>query len=98
MSSLDPRLADEAVAALVAASEAGRRHAWSRRCTPSIWRSNGFLASSACKNGEIAFDRPTAAVTTAMLHELYGNEGRVLPKQGIEVPGDGRGVPAMSWS
>jgi hypothetical protein len=25
-----------------------------------------------------------------MLHELYGNEGRVLPKQGIEVPDDER--------
>ena len=37
------------------------------------------------KDGEIVFDRPTAAVTSAMLHELYATEGRVLPQQGVDV-------------
>jgi phosphonate transport system ATP-binding protein len=36
------------------------------------------------KGGEVVFDRPTAAVTTAMLHELYATEGRALPVQGVE--------------
>ncbi len=36
------------------------------------------------KSGEIVFDRPTAAVTSAMLHELYATEGRALPQQGID--------------
>ena len=35
------------------------------------------------KAGEIVFDRPTAAVTTTMLHELYATEGRALPQQGV---------------
>ena len=35
------------------------------------------------KAGELVFDRPTAAVTTAMLHELYATEGRTLPVQGV---------------
>ena len=34
------------------------------------------------KGGEIVFDRPTAAVTSAMLHDLYATEGRALPQQG----------------
>ena len=32
----------------------------------------------------MVFDRPTAAVSTAMLHELYATEGRDLPLQGVE--------------
>ena len=42
------------------------------------------------RNGEVAFDRPTAAVTTAMLHELYATEGRTLPVQGVEAAQPGR--------
>ena len=34
------------------------------------------------RDGEVVFDRPTAAVTTAMLHELYATEGRALPDPG----------------
>jgi phosphonate transport system ATP-binding protein len=89
VSSLDPRLADEAVGALVAASEAGRASLLASLHAVDLalkW----FPRIVGMKSGEIAFDRPTAAVTTAMLHELYGNEGRVLPKQGIEVPDDER--------
>jgi len=37
------------------------------------------------KDGEIVFDRPTAAVTSTMLHELYATEGRLLPQQGVDV-------------
>jgi phosphonate transport system ATP-binding protein len=40
------------------------------------------------KNGEIVFDRPRAAVTDAMLHELYATEGRTLPMQGVEALDD----------
>src|SRR5436190_1197922 len=42
------------------------------------------------KAGEIVFDRPTAAVTTAMLHDLYATEGRALPQQGLDVLPDER--------
>jgi phosphonate transport system ATP-binding protein len=83
VSSLDPRLADEAVGALVAASEAS--HATLVASLHAVdlalkW----FPRLVGLKNGEIAFDRPSAAVTTAMLHELYANEGSILPTQGIE--------------
>ena len=37
------------------------------------------------RGGEVVFDRPTAAVTSAMLHELYATEGRALPRQGVDV-------------
>ena len=40
------------------------------------------------KGGEIVFDRPTAAVTSAMLHELYATEGRALPQQGVDAIAD----------
>ena len=38
------------------------------------------------RDGEVVFDRPTAAVTTAMLHELYATEGRALPRPGRGAP------------
>jgi phosphonate transport system ATP-binding protein len=88
VSSLDPRLADEAVGALVAASEASRATLVASLHAVDLalkW----FPRLVGLKNGEIAFDRPTAAVTTAMLHELYANEGGTLPTQGIEEREDG---------
>ncbi len=83
VSALDPRLADEAIGALVAASVAG--HATMVASLHAVdlalkW----FPRLVGMKNGEIVFDRPTAAVTKAMLHELYANEGRILPTQGVD--------------
>jgi phosphonate transport system ATP-binding protein len=87
VSSLDPTLADEAVGALVAASEAGRATLVASLHAVDLalkW----FPRLIGMKNGEVHFDRPTAAVTSAMLHELYATEGRVLPTQGVAVDDD----------
>ena len=40
--------------------------------------------------GEVVFDLPAAAVTSAMLHELYATEGRPLPTPGRRRPADVR--------
>ncbi len=88
VSSLDPRLADEAIGALVAASEANRATLVASLHAVDLalkW----FPRIVGMKSGEIVFDRPTAAVTTAMLHELYANEGRTLPTQGVDDPDEG---------
>jgi phosphonate transport system ATP-binding protein len=90
VSSLDPRLADEAVGAVVAACESRRATLLASLHAVDLalkW----FPRIVGMKGGEIAFDRPTAAVTTAMLHELYANEGRTLPTQGID---DAQDLPA----
>ena len=84
VSALDPALADEAVGALVAASEANRATLVASLHAVDLalkW----FPRLIGMKNGEVHFDRPTAAVTSAMLHELYATEGRVLPTQGVDV-------------
>jgi len=47
------------------------------------------------KGGEVVFDRPTAAVTTAMLHELYATEGRALPVQGVAAEAGDRGANVL---
>jgi phosphonate transport system ATP-binding protein len=83
VSALDPALADEAVGALVAASEANRATLVASLHAVDLalkW----FPRLVGMKNGEVVFDRPTAAVTSAMLHELYATEGRTLPTQGVE--------------
>jgi phosphonate transport system ATP-binding protein len=87
VSALDPTLADEAVGTLVAASE--ERHATLVASLHAVdlalkW----FPRLIGMKHGEIVFDRPTAAVTKAMLHELYATEGRTLPTQGLDETGD----------
>ena len=82
VSALDPTLADEAVGALVAAGEANRATLVASLHAVDLalkW----FPRLVGMKNGEVHFDRPTAAVTSAMLHELYATEGRVLPTQGV---------------
>lgn len=84
VSALDPTLADEAVGALVAASEANRATLVASLHAVDLalkW----FPRLIGMKNGEVHFDRPTAAVTSDMLHELYATEGRVLPTQGVDV-------------
>ena len=83
VSALDPTLADEAVGALVAQSEAsGATFVASLHAVDLALK--WFPRLVGMRAGEIVFDRPTAAVTTAMLHELYATEGRILPTQGID--------------
>ena len=83
VSALDPTLADGAVGALVAASEAnGATLVASLHAVDLALK--WFPRLIGMKGGEVVFDRPTAAVSTAMLHELYANEGRNLPIQGVE--------------
>ncbi|MCE9658998.1 MAG: ATP-binding cassette domain-containing protein [Burkholderiales bacterium] len=89
VSALDPTLADEAVGALVAASEAnGATLVASLHAVDLALK--WFPRLIGMKAGEVVFDRPTAAVTTAMLHELYATEGRALPIQGVETAASDR--------
>ncbi len=83
VSSLDPRLADEAIGALVTASETNRATLVASLHAVDLalkW----FPRIVGMKSGEIVFDRPTAAVSMAMLHELYATEGHALPTQGLD--------------
>jgi phosphonate transport system ATP-binding protein len=87
VSALDPALADEAVGALVAASEANRATLLASLHAVDLalkW----FPRLVGMKNGAIVFDRPRATVTDALLHELYETEGRTLPMQGVEALDD----------
>ena len=78
VSALDPTLADLSVGALVAESEArGATLVASLHAVDLALK--WFPRLIGMKSGEIVFDRPTAAVTSAMLHELYATEGRALP-------------------
>jgi len=45
---------------------------------------NGFPRIVGLKAGRIAFDLPAAAVSDALLHELYASEGQTLPTQSTE--------------
>jgi phosphonate transport system ATP-binding protein len=84
VSALDPTLADESVGALVTQSEtSGATLIASLHAVDLALK--WFPRLIGMKAGEIVFDRPTAAVTSAMLHELYATEGRALPQQGIDV-------------
>lgn len=83
VSALDPTLADEAIGALVAASQtSGATLIASLHAVDLALK--WFPRLVGMRNGEIVFDRPTAAVTKTMLHELYATEGRTLPSQGVE--------------
>jgi phosphonate transport system ATP-binding protein len=87
VSALDPTLADQSVGALVEASEAsGATLVASLHAVDLALK--WFPRTIGMKAGTVVFDRPTAAVTRAMLHELYATEGRVLPEQGIEPVAD----------
>ena len=84
VSALDPTLADLSVGALVAESEAhGATLLASLHAVDLALK--WFPRLIGMKGGEIVFDRPTAAVTSAMLHDLYATEGRALPQQGVDV-------------
>jgi len=89
VSALDPALADLSVGALVAESESrGATLLASLHAVDLALK--WFPRLVGMKAGEIVFDRPTAAVTTAMLHDLYATEGRALPQQGVDVLDDNR--------
>jgi phosphonate transport system ATP-binding protein len=89
VSALDPALADLSVGALVAESEArGATLVASLHAVDLALK--WFPRLIGMKAGEIVFDRPTAAVTSAMLHELYATEGRTLPEQGVDALDDVR--------
>ena len=83
VSALDPALADLSVGALVAESESrGATLVASLHAVDLALK--WFPRVIGMKAGEIVFDRPTVAVTSTMLHELYATEGRALPRQGVE--------------
>ena len=83
VSALDPALADLSVGALVAESESrGATLVASLHAVDLALK--WFPRVIGMKAGAIVFDRPTAAVTSTMLHELYATEGRALPRQGVE--------------
>ncbi|MEO5844258.1 MAG: ATP-binding cassette domain-containing protein [Caldimonas sp.] len=89
VSALDPALADLSVGALVAESETrGATLVASLHAVDLALK--WFPRLIGMKGGEIVFDRPTAAVTSAMLHELYATEGRALPQQGVDALDDDR--------
>ena len=89
VSALDPALADLSVGALVAESETrGATLVASLHAVDLALK--WFPRLIGMKAGEIVFDRPTAAVTSAMLHELYATEGRALPQQGVDALDDVR--------
>ncbi len=81
VSALDPTLADQAVGALVAQSEAtGATLLASLHAVDLALK--WFPRIVGMRHGEIAFDLPAREVTAALLHELYASEGRGLPLQG----------------
>ena len=83
VSALDPTLADAAVGALVAQSEAsGATLVASLHAVDLALK--WFPRIVGMRGGEVAFDAPAGTVTRAMLHELYASEGRTLPTQGSD--------------
>ena len=90
VSALDPTLADAAVGALVAQSEASRATFVASLHAVDLaleW----FPRLIGMRAGEIVFDRDAKAVTSEMLHELYAAEGTALPTQDrLVVEGDRR--------
>ena len=74
VSALDPTLADAALGELVAQSEAaGATLVASLHAVDLALR--WFPRVVGLRNGEVAFDRPNAEVTPAMLEALYASEG-----------------------
>jgi len=84
VSALDPALADLSVGALVAESETrGATLVASLHAVDLALK--WFPRLVGMKAGEVVFDRPNAAVTSSMLHDLYATEGRALPEQGVDI-------------
>ncbi len=82
VSALDPTLADQAVGALVDYStRSGATLVASLHAVDLALK--WFPRVVGMRAGEVAFDRPTAAVSEALLRELYAAEGQTLPVQGV---------------
>lgn len=80
VSALDPALADAAVGELVAQSrDSGAALVASLHAVDLALR--WFPRVVGMRDGTVVFDAPVSEVTTAMLHELYATEGRLLPTQ-----------------
>ncbi len=80
VSALDPTLADATLGELVAQSEAtGATLIASLHAVDLALR--WFPRIVGLRNGEIAFDRPNAEVTPAMLEALYASEGGLAAQQ-----------------
>ena len=96
VSALDPTLADQAVGALVAQSEATNATLVASLHAVDL-AMKWFPRIVGMRQGEIAFDLPASEVTRAMLHELYASEGKALPTQGdaLELPSPPARVPLM---
>ncbi|MFM7732032.1 MAG: ATP-binding cassette domain-containing protein [Cyanobium sp.] len=73
LASLDPRLAAELLALLLAQAEAPRALLMSLH-RPDLL--GGFDRAVGLRDGRVLFDRPTAAVDPALLEELYRGEPR----------------------
>jgi phosphonate transport system ATP-binding protein len=80
VSALDPALADAVISELVAQSrDTGCTLVASLHAVDLALR--WFPRIVGMRDGAVRFDAPVSAVTSQMLHELYANEGRVLPTQ-----------------
>jgi len=83
VSALDPALADAALRELVAQSEqTGAALVASLHAVDLALRRFGRIVG--LRDGRMLFDEPAAAVTPAMLVELYATEGGVPPTQAVD--------------
>lgn len=84
VSSLDPTLADQTLAALVAASERdGATLVASLHAVDLALK--WFPRIVGMRSGRVMFDLPAGSVTTEMLSALYASEGGVPPIHGAEL-------------
>jgi len=82
VSSLDPTLADQTLAALVAASERdGATLVASLHAVDLVLK--WFPRIVGMRSGRVVFDLPASSVTPEMLSALYASEGGVPPVHGI---------------
>lgn len=85
VSALDPALADAAVGQLISHSAStGATLVASLHAVDLALR--WFPRIVGMRDGVVVFDAPVAEVSTAMLQDLYANEGLALPMQG-SIPG-----------
>ena len=90
VSSLDPTLADQTLAVLVAASERdGATLVASLHAVDLALK--WFPRIVGMRSGRVVFDLPAGSVTTEMLSTLYASEGGVPPIHGAELHAEHRG-------
>ncbi|HEY1393661.1 MAG TPA: ATP-binding cassette domain-containing protein [Methylibium sp.] len=93
VSALDPALANAAVSRLIEQAEASGATLVSSLHAVDLalkW----FPRIVGLRDGAVIFDASAPEVTSAMLYELYANEGRALPMQGDDVAMLGAGALA----